>query len=149
VRAVIQKVSSASVSIKGNVYSKIDKGLLVLLGVGKDDSESSIEKLGDKIVNLRIFPDKNDKMNLSLIDIGGEMLVISQFTLFANIKKGRRPSFTDAAKPEIALQLYKKFCSYLETYDITVKQGVFGEIMEVDLCNDGPVTLTIDEEKDL
>jgi D-tyrosyl-tRNA(Tyr) deacylase len=149
-RAVVQKVSKASVTVDKQVVSSIGEGLVVLLGIGINDVSSTHEKLADKIVNLRIFPDSTSgKMDQSLLDLNGEILVISQFTLYSNIKKGRRPSFTEAAQPKDAQKLYNDFCNYLETHDLKVMRGVFGAHMDVELTNSGPVTITINEETDL
>ncbi|QEK12073.1 D-tyrosyl-tRNA(Tyr) deacylase [Crassaminicella thermophila] len=146
-RAVIQRVKNASVSVDNNITGKINKGLLVLLGVEEEDGEKDLNYLAEKIVNLRIFEDENDKMNLSLLDIGGEMLVVSQFTLLGDCRKGRRPNFMNAAKPEKANDLYVKFVQKCKIYGIKVETGVFQAHMEVNLCNDGPVTILIDSKK--
>jgi len=144
-RAVIQRVSRASVTIDGAVKSSIGAGLLILLGVEDEDDAEDIEWLVKKIVNLRIFNDDVGLMNLSLYDVGGELLVVSQFTLFAQCKKGNRPSFIRASKPEIALPVYEQFCEELSFQaGTTVKTGVFGADMKLDLINDGPVTIWID-----
>ena len=145
--AVIQRVSSASVTINGLVKSSINAGLLVLLGITHEDNIEDIEWLVSKIAQMRIFSDVEGKMNLSVIEIGGEILVVSQFTLFASTKKGNRPSFTDAARPEIAIPLYLKFLEDLQK--IVRKEifsGEFGADMKVDLLNDGPVTIIIDSK---
>jgi len=145
--AVIQRVSHASVTIDDVLNSIISKGLLILLGVGHEDTLEDIEWLAPKIAGLRIFSDSEGKMNLSLKDMDGEALVVSQFTLFANTKKGNRPSFIDAAKPELAIPMYEQFVSRLETeLGKTVKTGQFGADMKVDLLNDGPVTIIIDSK---
>jgi D-tyrosyl-tRNA(Tyr) deacylase len=153
-RAVIQRVSRARVTIAGNVNGAIDRGLLVLLGVAQSDAEADVEWLADKIAALRIFEDEAGKMNLSVIDIGGALLVVSQFTLFASTRKGTRPSFNDAAKPEIAIPLYESFVRRLQallppTASGTARAatGVFGAKMDVELVNDGPVTLIIDSKQ--
>src|SRR5215471_5813732 len=132
-RALIQRVSRASVTVDERVVGQIGQGLLVLLGVGHDDSEVQVKTLADKIVYLRIFGDDEGKMNRSLLDIGGEVLVISQFTLYADTRKGRRPSFTDAAPPEIAEPLCKRFKDAVATYGLKVAGGVFGAHMDVEL----------------
>ncbi|SCG83548.1 D-tyrosyl-tRNA(Tyr) deacylase [Proteiniborus sp. DW1] len=147
-RAVIQRVSTANVRVNDEMVSIINKGLLVLLGVGHDDTEEDINYLSDKIVNLRIFEDENDKMNLSLLDVNGELLVVSQFTLFGDTRKGKRPNFMNAAPANIANNIYMKFVEKCKTYGINVKNGVFGEHMDVSLINDGPVTIIIDSKKD-
>ena len=146
-RAVVQRVSSSSVTVDENKLSNINKGLLVLLGVTHDDTNKDVDYLLEKIVNLRIFEDENEKMNLSLKDINGELLVVSQFTLFGDCRKGRRPNFTEAAKPELANKLYEEFIEKAKAYGINVGTGQFGAHMMVELVNDGPVTLLIDSKK--
>ena len=144
-RALIQRVSQASVSVDGEITGEIGRGLLVLLGVGPDDAESDGAWLASKIANLRIFPDENGKMNKSLIDIAGGVLVVSQFTLYGDCRRGRRPSFVGAAPPELAEPLYERFCEQMGELGIsTVERGVFGAMMDVALVNDGPVTLIVD-----
>lgn len=143
-RAVIQRVSKASVTIKNELYSNINNGLLVLLAVNQEDSEDQIAWLVEKIVNLRVFSDDNGKMNLSLLDTNGELLIVSQFTLYGDCRRGRRPSYSYAAKPDIANDLYEKFIAKAKEHVATVKNGVFGANMQIDLINDGPVTLIID-----
>lgn len=144
-RAIIQRVSEASVSINAVVSGSITKGLLVFIGMEDADNEDDIEWLCQKIVQLRIFPDASGKMNLSVKEIDGNILVVSQFTLHASTKKGNRPSFIKAARPEIAVPLYNAFCNALSSaLGKTVEQGVFGEDMKVRLLNDGPVTISID-----
>lgn len=143
-RLVVQKVSQSSVKIEGEIVGAIDKGYMVLVGITNGDDELLVEKMVDKLVNLRIFEDENDKLNLSLLDVGGSVLSISQFTLYANCKKGRRPSFIDAAKPDISSPLYDFFNKKLEEKGINVERGVFGAMMEVSLINDGPVTIILD-----
>lgn len=146
-RAVIQRVSKASVTIDNNVFSKINKGLLVLLGVGTDDNEEDIQWLAKKIANMRLFPNEKGNLDLSVVDLNAEILVISQFTLFASTKKGNRPSFLNSAKPEVAEPLYEKFVSELQKLiEKPIKTGVFGADMKVDLLNDGPVTICIDSK---
>lgn len=143
--AVIQRVRQASVSIEGQLFSEIKAGLLILLGVGHDDTQEDVEWLAAKTSTLRIFSDADGKMNLSLKDISGEALVVSQFTLFASTKKGNRPSFVEAAKPELAIPLYENFVSQLQSeLGSTVKTGKFAADMQVSLLNDGPVTILID-----
>ena len=137
-RLVVQKVSQSSVKIEGEIVGAIDKGYMVLVGITNGD---------DKLVNLRIFEDENDKLNLSLLDVGGSVLSISQFTLYANCKKGRRTSFIDAAKPDISSPLYDFFNKKLEEKGINVERGVFGAMMEVSLINDGPVTIILDSNE--
>jgi D-tyrosyl-tRNA(Tyr) deacylase len=146
-RVVIQRVSEALVVIENTEVAKIDNGLLVLLGIVDDDSQVDIEWLCKKIVNLRIFPDENDVMNNSVLDANGEIILVSQFTLHASTKKGNRPSYIKAAKPEIAIPLYQKFNQTLETYlGKPVQTGIFGADMKVQLVNDGPVTIIIDSK---
>ncbi len=144
-KAVIQRVSSACVKVDGVTVGEIESGLLVLLGVAKDDTEADADILAKKIAGLRIFTDENDKMNLSVKDIGGKMLVVSNFTLCADLKKGTRPSFDPAMPPDEANRLYEYFCSLVsEQESVEVQKGVFGAEMKVSLLNDGPVTLTVD-----
>ena len=144
-RAVVQRVSKASVTVEGGIISKIGLGLLILLGVENEDANADIEWLSRKIVNLRIFNDEEGVMNKSLIEVNGDAIVVSQFTLHASTKKGNRPSYLKAAKPEIAIPAYKDFVERLEI-DLGKKvgTGVFGADMKVELLNDGPVTITID-----
>jgi len=146
-RALLQRVSRASVTVDEQVVGQIGQGLLVLLGVGQDDSEVQVKTLADKIVHLRIFGDEEGKMNRSLLDIGGEVLVVSQFTLFADVRRGRRPGFTDAAPPSIAEPLVERFKAAIGAYGLTVADGVFGAYMEVELLNTGPVTIWMDSEE--
>lgn len=143
-RVVVQRVSRASVTIAGEVAGKIGRGLLVLLGVREGDGEKQINFLAEKLVNLRIFPDDEGKMNRSLLDIGGELLVVSQFTLYGDCRKGRRPSFIGAAGPEIAVPMYEQFVARLKQSGLNVQTGQFGAMMDVELVNEGPVTLMID-----
>ncbi|MBN1472674.1 MAG: D-tyrosyl-tRNA(Tyr) deacylase [Syntrophaceae bacterium] len=145
-RAVIQRVERASVSISDHLISAIGKGILVLLGVEKGDLQKDADYLIDKIINLRVFEDKYQKMNLSLIDVGGEMLVVSQFTLLADCRKGRRPSFIDAELPDIANHLYKYFIAKSAERIHHVAGGEFQATMKVELVNDGPVTILIDSK---
>ena len=144
-RAVIQRVIKSSVTINAQVVSEIGRGLLVLLGIANGDSEQDGTYLADKICNLRIFEDNEGKMNRSVIDTGGAILVVSQFTLLGNCRKGRRPSYTDAASPERANVLYEHFVSLIHNKGITVKTGHFGAMMQVCLVNDGPITLIIEK----
>jgi len=144
-RVVLQRVKHASVTIEGKMVSKIEKGMLILLGIEDTDSQADIDWLCNKLVKLRIFEDGDNAMNLNIAQVEGEFLVVSQFTLFASTKKGNRPGFTRAARPEIAIPLYEQFISTLNTlYDKPVKTGVFGADMKVDLLNDGPVTIVMD-----
>jgi D-tyrosyl-tRNA(Tyr) deacylase len=146
-RALIQRVKSAQVSIDGRVSGKIGRGLLVFLGVGKGDGESDLSFLTSKIPELRIFEDASGKFNLSLKEIGGEMLVVSQFTLYGDCRKGRRPSFTEAEEPTGAKNLYEQFVSRLRGQGLSVQTGEFQAKMEVPLVNDGPVTLLLDSKQ--
>lgn len=146
-RIVIQRVLESSVKIDGKVKSSIEKGLLVLLGIEDEDTEDDIKWLCQKIVNLRIFPDENEVMNKSLLENGGDILVVSQFTLHASTKKGNRPSYIKASKPDFAIPMYEKFIKQLET-DLgkTIQTGEFGADMKVALINDGPVTILMDSK---
>ena len=143
-KAVIQRVSEASVAVDGEIVGRIGRGLVVLLGVGHGDGAAEATLLAEKIANLRIFPDDAGRFNRSALDIGGAMLVISQFTLFADTRRGRRPSFSDAAAPEIAAPLVEAFAAALRECGLTVASGVFGAHMQVSLINDGPVTIILD-----
>ena len=146
-RAVIQRVSEASVTINGKVKSSIQNGILVLLGIEEVDNQTDIEWLSRKIANMRIFPDEDGVMNKSILEVGGEALVISQFTLHASTKKGNRPSYIKAAKPEIAVPLYEAFIAQLQAdLNQEIQTGVFGADMKVSLINDGPVTILIDTQ---
>ena len=146
-RALLQRVSRASVTVDEQVVGQIGQGLLVLLGVGQDDSEVQVKTLADKIVHLRIFGDDEGKMNRSLLDVGGEVLVVSQFTLYADVRKGRRPSFTDAAPPSLAEPLIERFKEAIASYGLTVASGIFGAYMQIDIRNEGPVTIWMDSEE--
>lgn len=146
-RAVIQRVSQASVTVEGEITGQIERGFLVLLGVGNDDTEDDAVYLAGKAVGLRVFEDADGKMNLSLADVGGAMLVVSQFTLYGDARKGRRPSFIEAARPEKANQLYESFCAEVRGQGIRVETGRFQKHMDVALVNDGPVTLLLDSGK--
>lgn len=143
-RAVIQRVKQSTVTVDGRIVGDIGPGLLVLLGVAADDKAGDAKFLADKITGLRIFEDAAGKMNRSLLDVGGDMLVVSQFTLFGDCRKGRRPSFTAAASPELAETLYQTFIGYAGRSGVSIQTGVFGAMMEVSLVNDGPVTLILD-----
>ena len=143
-RALIQRVTSASVKVEGKIVGKIGKGFLVFLGIYEEDTEENIEKLTKKIINLRIFNDENDKMNLSIKDVKGEILLISQFTLCADTRKGNRPSFISAKNPNEANKIYEKTIESIENENIVVEKGVFGADMKVELLNDGPVTILLD-----
>ena len=146
-RAVLTRVKSASVSIDGNVVGKIGRGFLILLGVGPNDTEKECRYLAEKALGLRVFTDENDKMNLGLEAIGGEVLVVSQITLYGNCRKGRRPSFTDAAGPELGNALYEKFLSICEELGYPPQHGEFGADMQGESINDGPVTLILDTDQ--
>jgi D-tyrosyl-tRNA(Tyr) deacylase len=146
-RAVIQRVRRASVSVDNEVLGEIGPGLVVLLGVGEGDGENEARLLAQKIANLRIFADAESKFNLSALDVGAEMLVVSQFTLFADTRKGRRPSFTNAARPEIAEPLVQRFCAELRGLGFRVAEGRFGAHMLVEIHNDGPVTIVMDTDE--
>ena len=146
-RAVLTKVKHASVTIDGEVKGKIGKGFLILLGVAPDDTDEKCRKMADKLCSLRIFDDENDKINLSLDDVGGELLIISQFTLYGNCRKGRRPSFTDAANPELGERLYEQFLADCASLGYPPQHGRFGADMKVESINDGPVTLILDTEQ--
>ncbi len=143
-RAVLTRVNSASVAIDGEVVGKIGKGFLILLGVGPEDTEKECRYLAEKALGLRIFEDENGKMNLGLDSVNGEVLVVSQFTLYGNVRKGRRPSFTEAADPELGNRLYEKFLAICEELGYPPQHGRFGADMQVESVNDGPVTLILD-----
>ena len=144
-KALIQRVKRASVTIDSSLFSQIGFGMLVLLGVEKGDESVNADKLAEKIVNLRIFEDENGKMNKSLLDVNGEMLVVSQFTLCGDCKKGTRPSFDKSAPPEIANNLYEYFIAKVKEYSVPVQTGKFAAMMDVELINDGPVTFMIEK----
>lgn len=146
-RAILQRVSSASVSVDGSVVGEIGAGLLVLVGVGHEDAEGDAEHLADRVTGLRMFADAVGKMNLSVLDSGGSVLVVSQFTLYGDTRKGRRPSFAGAAAPELARQLYERFVETLRARGLTVATGVFQASMSVALVNEGPVTFVVDSKK--
>lgn len=148
-RALSQRVSQASVSVEGQVIAAIKQGFVVFVGVGRGDSDIDARYLAEKIANLRVFADESGKFNLSILDIGGEVLVVSQFTLFASTRKGRRPSFTDAAPPEEAEPLMDTFVQFLRTAGLRVDTGRFQQYMLVEIHNDGPVTIFIDSEERL
>ena len=146
-RAVLTRVRSASVSIDGQVVGKIGKGFLILLGVGPEDDETHSRYLAEKALGLRIFEDENGKMNKALEDVGGEVLVVSQFTLYGNCRKGRRPSFTEAAPPDLGNRLYEHFLAQCEALGYPPQHGQFGADMQVESVNDGPVTLILDTQQ--
>ncbi len=146
-RAVIQRVKSASVKVEGKLVSEIGAGILIFLGVAHEDTATEIEYIANKVANLRIFEDEEGKMNRSLLDTGGAALVVSQFTLYGDCRKGRRPSFIKAARPELANALYEQFITALEQQNIPTQGGTFQAMMDVELINDGPVTILLDSEK--
>ena len=146
-RAVLTRVKSAAVVIDGKVNGKIGRGFLILLGVGPEDMEKECRYLAEKALGLRIFTDENDKMNLGLADVGGEVLVVSQFTLYGNCRKGRRPSFAGAAGPELGEKLYEQFLADCESLGYPPQHGRFGADMKVESVNDGPVTLILDTDQ--
>jgi len=146
-RAVVQRVSRASVTVSGELVGQIGEGLLVLLGVSNEDSASDSAYLAEKISTLRIFDDEDGKMNQSIVDVAGDILVVSQFTLYGDVRRGRRPSWSDAAPPDKAAALYEDFVSQLKKYVRRVETGTFRAMMQVELVNDGPVTLLIDSSK--
>ncbi|MCM3114950.1 D-aminoacyl-tRNA deacylase [Neobacillus sp. MER 74] len=145
-RVVVQRSKNASVTVAGEVTGEITKGLVLLVGVTHEDKQEDAAYLADKIANLRIFEDEDGKMNFSLMDVGGEILSVSQFTLYGDCRKGRRPNFMGAARPEQAVELYEVFNSLLREKGIRVETGIFGAMMDVELINDGPVTLIIDSK---
>jgi D-tyrosyl-tRNA(Tyr) deacylase len=146
-RILIQRVKKASVTIEGKVISLINNGLLLFIGITEDDTQEDIQWLTKKVANIRLFDDENGIMNLSVMDIDGEILAVSQFTLMASTKKGNRPSYIKAAKPEISVPLYEQFCTEMElAVNKPIKRGVFGADMKVELLNDGPVTIFIDSK---
>lgn len=144
-KIVVQRVKEAEVKVEGKTVGKIEKGFLVLLGVTHNDTKEQADYLVKKLCKLRVFTDENDKMNLGLKDINGELLIVSQFTLYADCSQGNRPSFTEAARPDQANELYEYFCSECEKNDIHVEKGIFGADMKVSLLNDGPVTIIIEK----
>ena len=144
-KVVVQRVKHASVTVEGKTVGKIEKGFLVLLGVSHEDTKENADYLVKKVCNLRVFEDENEKMNLALKDVEGEILVISQFTLYADCSQGNRPSFINAAKPDIAEPLYEYFCQECEKNNSHVEKGLFGADMKVELLNDGPVTIVIEK----
>lgn len=146
-RAVVQRVDKAKVTVDGKIVGEISRGLMVLVGVVEDDTEKDVQYLADKVTGLRIFEDEAEKMNLSVKDIGGEILSVSQFTLYGDCRKGKRPSFDKAAKPETAIVLYEKFNELCREQNIKVETGVFGAHMLVELANNGPVTILLDSSK--
>ncbi|NJD02476.1 MAG: D-tyrosyl-tRNA(Tyr) deacylase [Ruminiclostridium sp.] len=147
-RAVVQRAAKAKVSVEGLITGEIGRGLVVLLGIGLEDNDRDIEYLADKIVNLRIFEDNNGKMNISLLDMGGQLLVVSQFTLFGDCRKGKRPSYDRVARPEAAEVLYQRFVERCRKLGVKTETGRFQAMMQVELQNDGPVTLLLDSRKE-
>ncbi|MBY0123914.1 D-aminoacyl-tRNA deacylase [Bacillus sp. S/N-304-OC-R1] len=145
-RVVVQRSKEASVTVNGEVVGSIPKGFVLLVGVTHDDNEKDAAFLADKIANLRVFEDESGKMNLSILDKGGDILSVSQFTLYGDCRKGRRPNFMDAARPDHALKIYEAFNAYLEEKGLKVETGEFGAMMDVQLINDGPVTLIVDSK---
>lgn len=146
-RGVLQRVKNASVTIDGNMVSSIENGILILIGVTDTDTEADASYIAEKTVNARIFEDSEGKMNLSLLEVGGEVLAVSQFTLYGDARKGRRPSFIRAAKGEISEPLYELTCKKIEEMGVKVKKGVFGADMKVQLINDGPVTILLESDR--
>jgi len=146
-RAVVQRTTGSRVLVNNQEIARIDKGLMVLLGIGKGDSSRDADYLMDKIINLRIFPDENDKMNLSLLDISGEILLVSQFTLYGDTRKGRRPSFSEAELPDAALPLFEYCTAQLQQAGVNVQTGEFGASMIVEISNDGPCTILLDSAR--
>jgi D-aminoacyl-tRNA deacylase len=146
-RAVVQRVSRAKVTVDGRITGEIDAGLMILLGVGRDDTSATAVSMAEKIANLRIFEDQQEKMNKSLLDVKGQALVVSQFTLYGDARGQRRPSFLAAATPDKAFELYEQFHAALRKFGVTVATGVFQAMMSVELVNEGPVTILLDSEK--
>ena len=144
-KLVIQRVKNANVKVDNKIVGQIEEGFLVLLGVTHTDTKENADYLVKKLCNLRVFKDENDKMNLSIKDVKGKLLIVSQFTLYANCEKGNRPAFVDAANPDMANELYEYFCTECEKNNIEVQKGIFGAHMEVSLLNDGPVTIIIEK----
>ena len=146
-RAVVQRVTYSSVEVDGVIVGEINKGFNVLLGISKDDTEEDMKYIKDKIINLRVFSDENDKMNLSLLDVKGELLLISQFTLYGDARKGRRPNFMNALGGDEARKFYEKFIEMMKETGLKVQTGIFGADMKVDIKNDGPVTILLDSSR--
>src|SRR5579884_491744 len=143
-RVLLQRVTRAAVHVGARTIGRVDRGYLLLVGFTHADGEAQLQWMADKVIGLRIFPDDEDKMNRSITDVGGAMLVVSQFTLYGDAVKGRRPSFIDAARPEVAIPLYERFIAMLRERGVTVETGEFGAMMQVELVNDGPVTLWLE-----
>lgn len=146
-RAVVQRVKEASCKVDEKIVGKIEKGILLFLGIGKGDEDKDLKYLVDKVLGLRIFSDDEGKMNLSLEDVEGEILIISQFTLYGDVRKGKRPSFSNSSSPEIGEAYYKQFIEEVRSRGIKAETGVFGADMDIELINDGPVTILLDSEK--
>lgn len=146
-RAVVQRIRDGSVTVEGRITGEIEKGLLVYLGVGKEDEMKDLDYMIEKVLGLRIFEDENEKMNLSVMDIGGDLLVVSQFTLYGDARKGKRPSFTDSASPQIGEEFYNIFVNEARNLGVKVATGEFGAHMDVKYTNDGPVTILLDSKK--
>ena len=146
-RAVVQRVTEARVTVAGNITGQIGVGLVVLLGVARDDEDGDADYLADKIANLRVFQDDQGKMNRSILETGGQMLVVSQFTLYGDVRRGRRPSYIEAAEPDKANKLYEYFVERVRSFGLKVETGVFQAMMEVSLINDGPVTILLDSKR--
>ena len=144
-KLVIQRVKESKVEVENKIVGKINQGFLVLVGITHDDNKEKAEYLANKLCKLRVFTDENDKMNLGLKDVGGELLIVSQFTLYADCSQGNRPSFTEAAKPEKANELYEYFCELCQNNEIHVEKGIFGADMKISLINDGPVTIVMEK----
>jgi D-tyrosyl-tRNA(Tyr) deacylase len=147
-RAVFQRVTKAKVAVDGQVVSSIEGGALILLAVGKEDTDRDAAYMAEKLVGLRVFADDEGKMNRSLLDVGGQAIVVSQFTLYGDVKKGKRPGFDDAAAPDVGDRLYQQVVQRMRELGVTTGTGVFGAHMEVELCNDGPVTILISSQKE-
>lgn len=146
-RTVLQRVSSAKVSVDGSTVGEIESGLCILVGIGPDDTREVVSKMADKILGLRIFSDDAGKMNRSIVDVGGAVLAVSQFTLFADCRKGRRPSFVGAAPPDLGRELYEYFAEHIKSAGVSVATGIFGADMMVEIHNDGPVTILLDSSE--
>ena len=146
-RAVVQRVSRAIVRVDSRTVGEIEKGLVVLLGIRSGDTREAADYLAEKVAHLRVFPDAEEKRNLSVLDVGGAVLAVSQFTLFGDVRRGRRPSYIDAAPPDEAEPLYEYFLAALRRHSVRVESGVFGAMMEVELVNDGPITILLDSER--
>ena len=145
-RAIVQRVRSATVTVSGSIVGKIEKGLMVLVAITEKDTDETIKWIGNKLANLRIFPDENDKMNLSVQDVKGNIMIVSNFTLYADVNRGFRPSFTESAHPSVSEPLYNKLIEFMRTnYSFRTESGIFGAMMDIELINDGPVTILIEK----